>query len=209
MAAQSMDTWGPRDFDRLTELFRRTRLALDVLLRRSEVDEASLALLATEALAHVEDMEVGFRGWLRARQARPSEMRDLVRRSVVGLPEPTGPAERRAAASESMILERIADPRVEPAGTRRMVALQNARLVFAVLPRLPDHEVRFPTGRRTYGDIPAPRTPGELAARIEELERELWRAAGGREPHPGDEAYRRTYGFFDVAERLSTKAWPH
>ena len=72
----------------------------------------------------------------------------------------------------------------------------------AASPTAPD-DVHFPVGPRTYGDIPVPRTPGELAARIEELERELWSVAIGHGPRDRTGAYRRTYGFFDTAVRLS------
>jgi len=203
----SLEPWGFAEFDRMAELYRRTRLALDTFLRQSALDEAATCLLATETLAHVEDMEAGFRGWLRASQAGGQEMRDLVSREVTELPGPRSAAERRAATAEAVVARRLgAAPRIVPAATRWLVALRNARLVFALLPRLPDEDVRFPTGRRTYVDIPVPASPGELAARIEELERELWRAASGRDPRPWGEAFRRTYGFFDVAEHLSARA---
>ena len=80
--------------------------------------------------------------------------------------------------------------------------------MFAFLPRLPSSEVRFPSGRPTYADIPTPRGPAELVQRIEELERELWRIASGRPVRPVDPAVRRTYGFFDAAERLGRRTFP-
>jgi hypothetical protein len=43
--------------------------------------------------------------------------------------------------------------------------------------------------------------------RIVELERQLWRAATGQTPAPMDPAFRRTYGFFDTAERLGRRAF--
>ena len=72
-----------------------------------------------------------------------------------------------------------------------------------MMPHTPTDDVHFPGGPRTYGDIPVPRTPGELATRIEELERELWSVATGHGPRDRLGAYRRTYGFFDTAVRLS------
>jgi hypothetical protein len=75
------------------------------------------------------------------------------------------------------------------------------------LPRVPEADVRFPVGRRTYADIAVPRGPAELADRILELERQLWRAATGRAAPPLDPAFRRTYGFFDAAERLGRRAF--
>ena len=76
--------------------------------------------------------------------------------------------------------------------------------MLAFLPRLPDDAVRFPAGRRTYADIPVPRGPAELSERIDELERELWLTAVGHPAPRTDPAFRRTYGFFDAAERFGT-----
>src|SRR2546422_575031 len=115
----------------------------------------------------------------------------------------------RLLASRSPHGDRAADarldgptPRIRESEAWHLAALAHARLVLAVLPRLPDEAVRFPAGRRTYADIPAPRGPAELAARIDELERELWRTATGRPRPPTHPAFRRTYGFFDAAELL-------
>jgi len=58
-------------------------------------------------------------------------------------------------------------------------------------------------GRRTYADIAAPNGAGQLAERIEELERSLWGIATQRGTRPSDASYRRTYGFFDTAARIS------
>jgi hypothetical protein len=76
-----------------------------------------------------------------------------------------------------------------------------------MLPRIPDEEVRFPAGRRTYADIPVPRGPAELSGRLDELERSLWRTATGRTPDPVDPVFRRAYGFFDAADRLGRRAF--
>ena len=78
------------------------------------------------------------------------------------------------------MLGRAAKPRLERAEPWNLAALAHARLVLAFLPRLPEWDVRFPVGRRTYADIAAPRGPAELADRILEIERQLWRAATGR-----------------------------
>jgi hypothetical protein len=76
-----------------------------------------------------------------------------------------------------------------------------------MLPRIPDEDVRFPAGRRTYADIPVPRGPAELSDRLDELERSLWQTAAGRRPDPRDPAFRRAYGFFDAADRLGHRAF--
>src|ERR671921_592855 len=72
-----------------------------------------------------------------------------------------------------------------------LAALAHARLVLAMLPRLAEQDVRFPSGRRTYADIPAPRGPAELSDRLDELQRSLWRTAAGRRPDPADPAFRQ------------------
>lgn len=95
-----------------------------------------------------------------------------------------------------------------PAPARALAALQHARLVFALLPLTPAEDVHFPAGRRTYADITAPRRPAELADRIEELERSLWSVATRRAPRLTDANYRRTYGFFDTAARISGNHFP-
>jgi hypothetical protein len=127
----------------------------------------------------------------------------------LGLPVADGPAERRAALAEALRARSGAggERSLEPPPSRRLAALEHARLVFALLPRTPESDVHFPGGRRSYADISAPRSPAELAARIEELERELWWVAAGRPPHPSHSAYRRTYGFFDTAERLTSQGF--
>jgi hypothetical protein len=71
------------------------------------------------------------------------------------------------------------------------------------VPQTPAEDVHYPAGLRTYADISAPRTPTQLAARIEELERNLWRIATGETPRLSDGQYRRTYGFFDTAARVA------
>jgi hypothetical protein len=70
-----------------------------------------------------------------------------------------------------------------------------------------EDDIRFPSGRRTYADIPIPKGPAELSGRIAELERELWKAVTGRPAARVDPAFRRTYGFFDAADRLGFGAF--
>ena len=75
-----------------------------------------------------------------------------------------------------------------------------------MLPAIPDDDVRYPAGRRTYADIPRAARPGGAAGRLEELERQLWRTAAGRAPDPVDPGFRRAYGFFDAADQLGGRA---
>lgn len=193
------------EFDRLALLYRRTRELLDEVASTGDVPADTTEVLARQTLPHVEDMEAGFQIWLRATEARLDELRVLVARSGMVPSSSLDPAEERAALIEA--IQRLSgaggERELVPPARRRMAALELARLTFALLPKTPATEVHYPTGLRTYADISAPRTPAELADRIEELERSLWHIAAGRPPRLSDGAYRRTYGFFDAAARLS------
>ena len=200
----SLEASGFAEFDRMAALFRRTRDLLDVLSATNELSAAATEVIATETLPHVEDIEEGFRVWLRAGTVELAELRALIARAGVGAHEAHGAAEKRAALIEAMHevgLARRAE--IVPAPVRALAALAHARLVFALLPQTPAEAVHFPAGRRTYADISAPRRPAELAERIEELERSLWAVATSRTPRLSDASYRRTYGFFDTAARIS------
>ena len=199
------------EFDRLLALVRRTRELLDVVVGRGELPDGGADYLAAETLPHIEDVRSGFQGWLRADAAPLAELHYLLLQAGALRVEPARtPGEQRAAIAEA-VLERAAgggaDPTLERADAWALAALAHARLVLATIPRLPADEVRYPAGRRTYADIPTPRGPAELAGRIEEIERELWRTATGRAPRPTDPAFRRTYGFFDVAEHLARRGF--
>ena len=193
------------DFDRLALLYRRTREVLDETVATGDVPAGTTTVLATETLPHVEDIEAGFQIRLRAAEARLDELRVLISRSGMVAPDSLSPAEERAALIES--IQRLSGAGGErdlvSPSRRRLVALEIARLTFALMPATPPADVHYPSGLRTYADISAPRTPAELADRIEELERSLWHIAAGRPPRLSDASYRRTYGFFDAAARLS------
>jgi hypothetical protein len=204
-----MDAFGPSgfaEFDRMAVLFRTTRNLLDAVCATDEWPEGTSELIATETLPHVEDIEAGFRVSLRAGAVELNELRTLVARAGLRSTEARNPAEERAALIETMhelALTANAHPELLPAPARALAALEHARLVFALLPHTPSEEVHFPAGRRTYADISAPRRPAELADRIEELERSLWSVATRHRPRLTDASYRRTYGFFDTAARIT------
>ena len=200
-----LETSGFAEFDRFGLVFRRTRALLDILLARGDLHDGGTAGLANESLPHVEVVEAGCREGLGAGAADLVELRQLILHAGIGPPSPARPAEKRAALIEAMRAMSGGRSQIHPPTARRLAALEHARLVFAFLPATPPEEVHYPAGLRTYADIAPPRTPGELAMRIEEIERELWRLATGRAPRRGDPAYRRTYGFFDAAERLTNE----
>lgn len=197
---------GFSDFDRLGAVFRRTLELLHALAATGDLPDGASKVLATETLPHIEDMEAGFRVRLRATESSLEELRTLVLQGGLGLPQPRNTAEARAALIEAMQARAGSGGERTLAETpgRGLAALEHARLVFALMPTTPGPSVRYPAGRRTYADIPVPRSPSELASRIEELERRLWQLATGSVPGPADAGYRRVYGFFDIGERLAS-----
>jgi hypothetical protein len=196
---------GFADFDRMGLLFRETRSLLDAALTTGDLPDGAADVITRHTLPHIEDVEAGFRWWLRASEAALSELRMLVLQGGLGMADARDPAEERAALIEQMQARSGAggSRALTAAPTRRLAALNQARLVFALLPATAPADVRFPAPHRSYADIFPPRTPTELSMRIEELERELWRLAAGRRPTLGDSAYRRVYGYFDTGERLT------
>jgi hypothetical protein len=202
-----LNSSGFAEFDRLGVIFRHTRALLDEVAANGDLPDGGTAVLANESLPYVEDVEEGFRLRLRASAAELSELRELVRRAGLAGDVPRSPAEQRAALIEGMQrgVGAPGEPDIVPAPARRLAAIDHARLVFALLPATPAGDVHYPHGLRSYADIASPRSPAELATRIEELERSLWAVATGRRPRLSDSRYRRTYGFFDAAERMSSR----
>jgi hypothetical protein len=206
---------GFAQFDGWRALARRTRELLDAAVRERTLPAGGADFIADTTLPHIEAVQNGFLGWLRSDAAGVAELRYLL--GLVGATriEPAGTgAERVAAAAEraneAILAARDADvtglPAIRGAEPWNLAALAHARLVLALLPAIPDADVRYPAGPRTYADIPRPRGPAELAGRLEELERQLWRTATGRLPNPVDPGFRRAYGFFDAADQLGGRA---
>lgn len=206
---------GFSEFDRWLALAHRTRELFDAAIGDGALPDGGAAYLADRTLPHVEGVQAGFIGWLRTESAGLAELRYLLDRvGSMRIEGPTSDAERQAAATEAVTeLELARRTGRRPSAALRvaepwnLAALAHARLVLAMLPRLPDEDVRYPAGRRTYADIPVPRGPAELSDRLEELERSLWQTAAGRRPDPRDPAFRRAYGFFDAADRLGQRAF--
>jgi hypothetical protein len=210
-----IDGTGFGELDAVLELVRRTREVLDAAVADGEVAADDADFLADSTLPHVEGIQDGFRGWLRSEGVSLAELQYLLSLTAAAR---VGPAEtaadRHAAAVEAWLESRAGEllrrnrPVIRNAGAGDLVRLAHARVVLAFIPRMPDEDVRFPAILRTYADIPAPRGPAELADRLAELERLLWHVATRRRVPPADPAFRRTYGFFDAADRLGWRAFP-
>jgi hypothetical protein len=208
-----LDGSGFSQFDRLLDLVRRTRELLDTVVGDGVLPDEGAAYLEATTLPHFENVQTGFQGWLRSEAADLAELRYLLLQvAELRVPPPRTAAELRAAATEELLERRLADGLVRPAPLTsvepwHLVALSHARVVLAWIPITPEDDVRFPSGRRTYADIATPRGPAELADRIAEIERELWRTVTRQRVVPFDPAFRRTYGFFDAADRLGFRAF--
>jgi hypothetical protein len=197
---------GFAEFDRLTALFVRARDVLVKVVREQDLPRESSDFLAASVLPHVELVEEGFRFSLRASGVDLAELRWFVLAAGIGLPLPDEPMAREAARAEERVERRIRPPAVSRPSGGELAAIQHARIVFALLPQLPEGAAHWPRRwpHRGYGDVHPPRRPTELATRIEELERHVWSTAAGR-PSLDDPAYRRTFGFFDTAAWLGSR----
>lgn len=217
----AIDGSGFSQLDRLLVLVRTTRELLDDVVDAGVLPVGGAEFLEAATLPHLEGVQSGFQGSLRSDAAGAAELRYLLLQAAAArVTPPANEAERVAAESESRAERRLQEASGAEGGAaarRRSVllafeawhlaAFAHARVVLALIPRLPEDRVRYPAGRRTYADIPTPRGPAELAARIEELERELWRAVTGRPSPPTEPAFRRAYSFFDTADQLGYRAF--
>jgi hypothetical protein len=207
-AIERMSDSGFGEFDRLTDLFIRARDVLARAVRAEGLPPGASDFLADAVLPHVELVEEGFRVSLRANAADLAELRAFVRAAGVGHHDADGFAERIAALAQDEAERHANPPAIRHPSGAELAAIGHARLVFALLPQLPTEQAHWPLRwpHAGYGDVDPPRRPGELAARIEELERHVWWTAAGR-PAVSDPAYRRTFGFFDTAAWLGAQVF--
>ena len=188
-------------FDHLLDTCRRTRAALLSVIHDDARDgEAVRDLLAREALTHVDAVLEGIVLLARTGAFSGEELRSLVRRAGIVAPPLVGSAEARAAEHEAANDAARERPRLRAIDGRSMLAAGHARVVFSVIPQLPEAVARS-GHHRSYADIPVPRSEGELLLRAEELARVVWRVAAGDERR--DEPLRRTLAFYEAGARLS------
>src|SRR3954469_19378537 len=124
-----LEPTGFADFDHMAAVFRRTRELLHLVSATNEVSDEATNLIATQALPHIEDIEEGFRVWLRAGAVDIAELRAFVARAGVASNDAHGAAERRAALVETMHdLALSTHTELLPAPARALAALEHARL---------------------------------------------------------------------------------
>ena len=210
-----LDGSGFSQLDRLLGLVRHTRELLDHVADDGGLSAEDASFLETGTLPHLEGILAGFHGWLRADAATSAELRFLLHRVAAMRVEPARtPAERSAALAEAAAEARCtadgARPRLHPRRPSRGIWPRSTTPAssWPSCPRVPEGDVRFPGGRRTYADIPAPRGPAELAGADRRARaRAVEDRRPGRPSAPVDPAFRRTYGFFDAADRLGVRAF--
>jgi hypothetical protein len=206
-----IDGSGFSQLDRILALVRTTRELLDGVADAGALPAGGAEFLEEATLPHLEGVHSGFQGSLRSDAAGADELRFLLLQvAQARVTPPVNEAERVAAAAEADAERHASTGRGSALlafETWHLAAFAHARVVLALIPRLPEDRVRFPSGRRTYADIPTPRGPAEMHLRIDELERELWRAVTGRPSRPTEPAFRRAYSFFDTADQLGYRAF--
>jgi hypothetical protein len=179
----------------LAEVANHTRRALGKMIAD---DQGPGRLLAegrsgqlAKALSHIGEVREGFiLSQRNASQITMSELRALVQHILTDW-----------AWLQNFNLALDPERPLEPLG-QQLVVYHHALVALAALPRLPAEAITFPQLRPTYRDVPVPAQPGELLARIEEIERMIYRA----EIQPVNTLdygpFRRTYAFFEASSWL-------
>ena len=179
------------DFFAMGNIALETKEALSEYIRRKDEPlpsdrQAPLTL----TLHHIEHMREGFKITVRTSAFRSlSELQDVIHDTLMDW------SWLKEYAIELLPGTEIHYPR------QQTLAFAHSYVTLAVLPRFPEREITYPGEPQTYADIPVPRTPGEILARIDELERVLWEATTVPERQADPGSLRRTYGFFE------TSAW--
>jgi len=201
---------GISSFDAQT---RALRVARDVLLARLREDRpphaAETELLAREVLPAVELIDRGIGLTERAGRLDSATTRDLLHRAGL-LSEPRSAAEQAAAERERAIQARSGSGGIDLSAGVALAAANHARVVFALIPRLPAELVTWPRPRigTGYVDIAVPPGIGSLVERVDELATVLWRVAARRRIDP-DERFRRVYAFCETSRWLELPLLRH
>ena len=195
---------GFSEFDRWLGLARRTRELLDAADRRGRAARRRRRLPRRPDPATRRERPGRLRRLAPARCGRrrraPLPARPGRGDAGRGRPPTSRAAGRRRRDRGRARLRRPGGPRAVDPPRRRAVESRGAcatpALVLAMLPRIPDDDVRYPAGRRTYADIAGPARPRRAvrtdrrAGAIALADRRA--GAGGRGSAPG--RFRRNGG---------------
>lgn len=169
---------------------RTKELLSEYMRRRDEPLPSDRQEYLTLTLHHIENVREGFKITLRTTSVRDlSELRDLIQRTLMTWDW-----------LENYNLRLEPDTKIYYP-LNQTLAFAHSYVTLGVLPRLPAWAVTYPDAPSTYADIPVPHTPGEVLARIDELETVLSEAMAKPKCEADPEPLRRTYGFFE------TSAW--
>jgi hypothetical protein len=191
-----MDTFEPLVvFFAMGNMAQQTKELLgEYMRRRDEPLSPTRWEHVTMTLDHLDRVREGFKITLRTHAVRDlSELRDLVQRTLLTW-DWLG----------DYNLELQPDTEIHYP-LEQTLAFAHSYVTLGVLPRLPAREVTFPGNPPTYIDIPVPHTPGELLARIDELETVLSEATAKPTREADPEPLRRTYGFFETSAWLVSR----
>lgn len=182
----------------LRELARIVNFTRQTLAAKLQQDQPAghssreLAGQLFDALEHLGDVREGF---ILSQRTSPSvslaELRDLVRHILLDWEWVHGMNMILAPGHQVDLLN------------QQLVVYNHALVALAVLPNLPPEAVTFPQRRPSYSDLTAPLLPGELLARIEELERMIYQADFKPVTSLDYGPFRRTYAFFEASSWLA------
>jgi len=174
---------------------RRTKqLLAEYVRRRDEPLSADGQAYLGLTLHHIEHVREGFKITLRTTSVRDlSELHDLIQETLMTWDW-----------LEAFNLELEPDTQIHYP-LEQTLAFAHSFVTLGVLPRLPASAVTYPDHPATYADIPVPHTPGEILARIDELETVLSEATARPKRTTDPEPLRRTYGFFETSAWLVSR----
>ena len=199
---------GVPSFDEQTGALRVARDVLLALLRDDRPpDEIETELLARDVLPAIRLIDRGIGLTERSERLDPGTTRDLLRSAGLLL-GPRTAAERVAAERARAFLAQTDG--IDLSAGVALAAANHARVVFALIPRLPEDLVTWPRPRMGtgYTDIAVPSGIGSLVERVDELMTVLWRMAAGKRIDP-DEHLRRTYAFCETSGWLDLSLARH
>ena len=186
----------------LTRIVDTTRQTLALMIRENNWPDGQLANgrlgQFSETLTHIGEVREGFILSQRTSpQATLSEIQGLVEDILLDW-----------KWVQELNLAFAPNDQVETLG-EQLVVYNHALVAMAILPRLPADAVTFPQRRPTYNDVAAPKLPNETLARIEEIERIIYKAEVTTVKNLDYGSFRRTYAFFEASSWLVKKYLDH